>query len=65
MLRQRCALVICIGLGILAASLLVNLRAGYEYRMWNNFVDDGWVSGFGAIMALIGIYHWIARADMR
>ncbi|WP_120249511.1 hypothetical protein [Sphingobium sp. YG1] len=65
MFKQRCAAVICTGLAILGASLLLDLQAGYEYQLWNDFYEDGWTAAFGAALTLIGVYHWIARSDMR
>lgn len=58
-LRRRAALVICLGIGIVAASLTVapNLFDSYE---WEDFIKGQWLTFIGSAIALIGIFHWIS-----
>jgi hypothetical protein len=65
MFKRRCAAVICVGLAILAGSLLLDLRADYEYKLWNDLYKAGWTAAFGAALTLVGVYHWLARPDIK
>lgn len=66
-LKQRAASVICAGFAILALSIFVDDRFIGSWSgsdLWGDIVSDGWLSAFGAAIALIGIYHWLARPDI-
>lgn len=58
-IRQRAALVICLGAALVLADRYV--FDGFEFdQYFTGLHNAGWIALFGGIVSLIGIYHWIA-----
>lgn len=60
-IRQRAALVICVGAGIVAADWLVLGQLTRHDDFWHDLHRDHWIAMTGVAISLVGIFHWIAR----
>lgn len=58
-IRQRAALTICGGIALIAADYLVGEHLVRDYY-WRDNHEAGWIALTGVMVALTGIYHWIA-----
>lgn len=58
-IRRRAALAICGGLALVFADWRI-FAALHADAYWRELHRDGWLALFGALVALLGIYHWIA-----
>lgn len=60
--RQRAALVICMGLGIIALNLtILPAHPRWSRGFAGDVISDGWLMLFGAAISLVGIYKWISE----
>lgn len=57
--KRRAALVICIGILLLAVDWLIlgDLTRGYDF--WEELHADHWIALTAVAITLIGVYHWI------
>lgn len=60
-IRQRAALVICVGLGLLAADWFIGGDIFSTRHYWYDAHRAGYLSLIATVMALIGVYHWISN----
>lgn len=58
-MKQRAALVICLGASLVLIDLMI-LDDMYSYETLYALHEKGWLTFFGGIVMLVGIYHWIA-----
>lgn len=63
MMRRRAALVICAGAALVAITIFLGDRGGFGSRTIEDYIDDGFVALFGALLALVGVYHWVAGTN--
>ena len=59
LLRKRAAAAICLGLALIFADWRVFDTVQTDLY-WNAAHEAGWLALTGALIALIGLYHWIA-----
>lgn len=57
--RKRAAAAICIGLALIFADWRIFDTVGAD-PYWQHVHDAGWLALVGAVIALTGLYHWIA-----
>jgi hypothetical protein len=57
--RRRAALVICVGVALLALDWLVLGDLTERYYFWRDLHRDHWIALSAVAIALVGLYHWI------
>jgi multisubunit Na+/H+ antiporter MnhB subunit len=60
-LKKRAALVVVVGLGVMAWSLTVAPYNEYPETLFSALVSKGYATLFGAALALLGSYLWITN----
>ena len=60
-MRQRAALIICVGAAIFAFSTLVLEPHWLPAGLLRDAVRYGWLAMYGAALTLIGVYYWIGQ----
>lgn len=60
-IRQRAALVICAGAAIAAGAFLFGRPRRYSDTLFQEWLGNGVIAGFGLAIVLFGIYFWLTE----